>query len=92
MKRFIVFTALAVLLVSSAAFADEVFVTKNGKKYHQQTCPLIKSKGAQALDIKIVLEQGLEPCSKCFKDKLSDDSQQKSSKGSFLKSEKKTKK
>ena len=89
MKRFIVFTALTVLLSSNAAFADQVFVTKNGKRYHQQTCPLIKNKGAQAIDLKTALEEGLQPCSKCFKDKLSDQSNQKNSPERLIKSEKK---
>ena len=89
MKRFIILTSFAVLLATNAAFADQVFVTKNGKRYHQQTCPLIKNKGAQAIDLKAAVEQGLQPCSKCFKDKLSDQSNQKNSSERLIKSEKK---
>jgi len=59
----------AVLLVASAAFAEEVFVTQNGKKYHVATCQLIKERETSALDEKAAMEQGYAPCGRCLKGK-----------------------
>ena len=92
MKKLIVVTSFIVLLASNAAFAEEVYVTKNGKKYHQQACLLIKNKGAHAIDIKDAVAQGLAPCGKCFKDKLSDQSKPKGIIDSFIKPDPKVKK
>ena len=92
MKKLVVVTSFLVLLASSAAFAEEVYVTKNGKKYHQQTCLLIKNKGAHVIDMKDAVAQGLAPCSKCFKDKLPDGSKPKGIIGSLIKSDPKSKK
>ncbi len=92
MKKLIIVASFIVLLANSVAFAEEVYVTKNGKKYHQQACLLIKNKGAHAVDMKDAVAQGLAPCSKCFKDKLPDQSKSKGILDSLIKPDTKSKK
>ena len=71
MKRTIALsTLIAFLLTTSAVFAQDVFKTANGIKYHKQTCRLIKNKNAVKIDKEEAIKQGLEPCKKCFKDEL----------------------
>lgn len=68
-KRIIaVMFCVALLSVSASAFADNVFATKNGKKYHTADCPLVKNKNPQEISMKEAADKGLAPCSKCFKD------------------------
>ena len=68
-KKVIALALCAIFLsVSANAFADNVFKTKNGKKYHTADCPLIQSKNPQEVSLKEATEKGLKPCSKCFKD------------------------
>ena len=57
----------AVIMVSSAAMAADVVVTKRGKKYHQPTCALILKKETSTMDEKQAQAKGLTPCAKCFK-------------------------
>jgi len=45
-----------------------VYVTKNGKKYHKETCPFIKNRETISMDEKEAIAKGLKPCGKCFKD------------------------
>ena len=65
-------TALAVgimfLSMATVVFAEDVFKTKNGKKYHSENCPLIQKRNPQKIDLNEAVEKGLKPCSKCFKD------------------------
>jgi hypothetical protein len=56
------------LTAATLSYAGEVFVTKNGKKYHKATCILIKNKNAAPIDEKEAVAKGLNPCGKCFKD------------------------
>ena len=53
--------------------AGDVFVTKEGKKYHEQTCSLIKNKSTTTLEENEAVEKGLKPCTRCFKDKAKED-------------------
>ena len=70
-KTIAVILSLVLLSVAGTSFAGEVFATKNGKKYHQAECPLIKNKGPEGLSLKDAEEKGLTPCAKCFKDESS---------------------
>ena len=69
------FTTLAVcfmfLSMATVVFAEDVFKTKNGKKYHAENCPLIQNKGAEKIALNEAVEKGLTPCSKCFKEEAS---------------------
>jgi len=79
MKRIaLVIICLAFLASSTFAFAADVYVTKNGKKYHKETCRWIKNRETTKMDEKEAIEKGYEPCSRCFKSKaVSDKSAQK---------------
>ena len=57
---------LAVLVMSTAVFADAVYATKNGKKYHKQECVFIKDRETVKIDDKDAIAKGLKPCGKCF--------------------------
>jgi len=60
---------MALLLgLSTLAWAENVYVTPNGKKYHKQTCLLIKDHELTELDQAQAKEQDYEPCKKCFKE------------------------
>ncbi len=59
------------LTASSLAFAKDVFVTKRGKKYHQETCRLIKRSKVLALDELEATEKKYKPCGGCLKEKVS---------------------
>lgn len=53
-------------LGSTFAFAEDVYVTKNGKKYHKANCLLIAKKGAKPIALDEASKKGLKPCRKCF--------------------------
>lgn len=60
------------LMMATQLYAQDVFITKNGGKYHQETCPLVKSKQLSKISEEEAKDKKLEPCKKCFKnDKLS---------------------
>ncbi len=74
-RKWIVFSVLMSLFaLTTQAYADQVFATKNGTKYHKESCPLIKNKGAEKIDKAQAMAKGLEPCKKCFKEDIKDDS------------------
>ena len=56
------------LAMSSLAFAEDVFVTKRGKKYHQETCRVIQKSKVTAIDELEAEEKGYGPCKRCFKE------------------------
>jgi hypothetical protein len=55
-----------VLISSTFAFAEDVYATKNGKRYHKADCLLIKEKGAKAISLEDATKKGLKPCRRCF--------------------------
>ena len=73
MSKKIISVGLLVVFLSMAVnvFAQDVYRTKNGKKFHTVDCPLIKNKKPQQITRQEALEKGLTPCSKCFKDEVS---------------------
>lgn len=67
MNRVITMLLAGMLLLGSTyAFAEDVYVTKNGKKYHKTDCLLIKNKGAKPISLEDAQKKGLKPCRKCF--------------------------
>lgn len=58
------------LSVCAYSFAEEVYLTKNGKKYHSADCIFIKDRTVQKISKEEAMKKGLKPCGKC----LSDDS------------------
>jgi hypothetical protein len=71
MKKVMVIGLCAMFLaITTLSFADEVHVTKNGKKYHKADCQLIKNKETATMSMEDAGQKGLEPCQRCFKDKV----------------------
>ena len=62
---------ITLVAMTTLAFAEDVYATKNGKKYHKEDCRLIKSKNPQKISKEEALSRGLVPCSKCFKEDTS---------------------
>jgi hypothetical protein len=56
------------MLATTTAFADTVYATKNGKKYHHADCSLIQKKSPAAISMEDAQKKGLKPCGKCYKD------------------------
>ena len=67
MKQVFTMMLAAMLMIgSSFAYAEDVYVTKNGKKYHKADCLLVSKKGAKPIALDEALKKGLKPCRKCF--------------------------
>ncbi len=66
-----VLVAFLGLTSSAYVFAEDVYVTKNGQKYHKEDCRLIKNKNPQKIDKAQAREKQLEPCGRCYKEDLS---------------------
>jgi len=73
MHRKIIAMGLLVVMLSAATnvFAEDVYVTKKGQKYHKEICRLIKNKKPEQVSKKDALEKKLEPCGLCYKEDLS---------------------
>lgn len=69
-KIFIAGLCLLFLAVNSLAFAEDVYVTQNGKKYHKAECRFIKDRETQKLDKQESIQQGHVPCQKCYSEDL----------------------
>ena len=59
-----------ILSVSSFALAEDVYVTKNGSKYHKETCRFIKNRDVETISKEAAIEEGLQPCSRCYKEDI----------------------
>ena len=68
-KMMIAGLCMMILTVSSLAFAEQVYVTERGKKYHKENCRTIKNREVTAIEEEDAIEQGYEPCGRCFKAK-----------------------
>ncbi len=57
------------LSATTHAFAEDVFVTQRGAKYHKAICRLVKNKdNITKFEKKEAIEKGYEPCKRCFKE------------------------
>jgi len=77
------------LATTTMAFAESVYVTENGSKYHKQDCRFIKNKEAQEMKKADAITAGYAPCSRCFKEDLSAAETEKSQKAVSKKDNKK---
>ncbi len=69
MKKIIAGLLTAVMVLSSSVvFAETVYATKNGKKYHHAECTLIQKRSPAAVSMEDAQKRGLKPCGKCFKE------------------------
>lgn len=66
MKRFTMHRLLLffLLLFSLQGAAQSVYKTPNGKKYHLETCRMVKNV-SQKITLQEAIELGLEPCKIC---------------------------
>ena len=72
MKRALtVVMLLAAVSFASVAHAEDVYVSKNGKRFHREACKLIQNKETAKLSLEEAGAKGLKPCQRCFKDQLS---------------------
>ena len=70
---------------TTMAFAEEVYVTGKGSKYHKISCRLIRNKdAAKALDKDEAIASGHEPCKVCFKENLLTDDEADQGKGTQM--------
>ena len=65
------------ILSSSVVFAETVYATKNGKKYHHAECTLIQKRSPTAISMEEAQKKGLKPCGKCFKESAKADPSKK---------------
>lgn len=69
MKRVLTVVLIGCFMLTAAvAFAEDVFATKRGKKYHKETCQTIQNSETSAMDKQAAVEKGLTPCSRCYKE------------------------
>ncbi len=67
MKKFInSLLIVSFLTVAASAFAEDVYVTGKGKKFHKEICRVTKNREVQKLDRNEAIGQGLNPCKRCF--------------------------
>lgn len=67
MKQILSLMFASMLIVGSTfAYAEDVYATKNGKRYHKVDCLLIQKKGAKPIAMEEALKKGLKACKKCF--------------------------
>ncbi len=57
------------LSATTYVFAEDVFITQRGSKYHKEICRLIKEKdNLTKLDKKLAVGEDYGPCKRCFKE------------------------
>ncbi len=69
MLKKVLLTVLAVALISTAAFAEDVYVTKKGKKYHKEGSHYIKGKNVEKITREEAEKRGLKPSKEFLEDK-----------------------
>ena len=58
------YALLILFIVCSLSFAQTVYITKSGKKYHSTGCSYLKS-SATPIDLQNAVNKGYTPCSRC---------------------------
>ncbi|MDP2654714.1 MAG: hypothetical protein Q8Q08_11885 [Candidatus Omnitrophota bacterium] len=67
MKKVMLMAAVLIFqAVAGPVFAADVYVTKQGKKYHSAACPFLKNKETSAIPEEKAVERKMKPCSKCL--------------------------
>lgn len=64
MKRRISLIAFVFLILTCSAFSQTVYVTKSGKKYHNENCRYLTN-GTVAIDLSEAANRGYSPCKVC---------------------------
>jgi NOL1/NOP2/fmu family ribosome biogenesis protein len=70
-KLFRLFLIAAILFIvgSAKSFAQTVYMTDNGKKFHAKNCTLVKT-GKKGIELSEAKKKGLEPCKNCKADAI----------------------
>jgi len=63
MKKFS-YVSCFILLFSALIFAQTVYITKTGKKYHRASCSYLKQSSI-AISLQEAVARGYTPCSRC---------------------------
>ena len=90
MLKKIIAMSLCVMFLSmtAAVFAEDVYVTAHGKKYHKADCRFVKNKDTQKISKEEAIAMGLKPCGRCFKEDLASDVADGNQKASVAKKDK----
>lgn len=64
MKRQIYLIAFVFLLLTCSAFSQTVYVTKSGKKYHNENCRYLTN-STVSIDLSDAISSGYSPCKVC---------------------------
>ena len=65
MKRQIAFLSVFIMYIMIGnAFAQTVYATKSGEKYHNENCRYV-NKGSYSIELSEAIEKGLSACSVC---------------------------
>lgn len=67
MRTFLLGLMLSALLLAQPAFALDVYVTKNGKKYHKKDSRFLKGKDVEKLTLEEAEARGYKPSSEMVK-------------------------
>ena len=76
MIRKLMLTGLLITFLSATTvvFAEDVFITQKGSKYHKEICRLIKDReNVTEIDKKEAVEEDYGPCKRCFKEDIGTD-------------------
>ncbi len=75
LKNLIVATLCLMVISPVILFAEDVYITKQGTKYHNENCPLIANKDKQQITLEDAKAKSLTPCSRCTGKELSSNKQ-----------------
>jgi cytidine deaminase len=71
MIRKLMLTGMLITFLSATTcvFAEDVYITQKGSKYHKEICRLIKNKdNITKIEKKQAIEDDYGPCGRCFKE------------------------
>ncbi len=69
-KMMLAALCLLFLSANTFAFAEDVYMTPNGTKYHKETCRFVKNRETATLEKKEAVAEGYEPCGRCYREDL----------------------
>lgn len=82
MKSFLTLSLFFFLFAARTSFAQTVYITDSGKKYHAKNCSAAKT-GKHGIKLEEAKKQGYEPCKVCkIEDILAEEEKEKKAKSS----------
>ena len=79
MIRKLMMAGMLIMFLSATTyvFAEDVFITQKGSKYHKEECRLIKNRdNVTKIDKKEAIKEGYGPCKRCFREDVVVDEKQ----------------